>query len=309
MARRGISGWGVDESGGSIFASRRDIVAAAPKRRAYSSKRDNGTVVVIGGSEAFSGAPALASNSAYSTLAAMRVGAGYAVAYVPKSVLDVNRETSPSVIVKPLKGRNLSAADLPALKAAVDGADSVVVGPGIGRSVSALVAAAKIAAYASRADVKTVIDADAIHAVALHKPKLGASCLITPNDSEFARLSGRKPDPKSLPKRTEAAIALALRLGTSILLKGHETVVTDGRRTKVVRSRSSSLATMGTGDVLSGIIAGYAASGSEVFTAGVAGAYLHSRIGDLLYSEMGNHIIASDVVDAIPRALKRIGRD
>ena len=80
--------------------------------------------------------------------------------------------------------------------------------------------------------------------------------------------------------------------------------MTDGKVAKIVESESATLATMGTGDVLSGIIGGYAAAGATAFEAAVAGAYLNSRIGDLLAMEKGNHILASDIVDKIPRLIK-----
>ena len=93
-----------------------------------------------------------------------------------------------------------------------------------------------------------------------------------------------------------------------MLLKGHETVVTDGKRTKIIRAKSSALAVMGTGDVLSGMIGAYAAKNNDLFVAGVAGAYLHAMIGDALYKEKGNHILASDVVDGIPKILKKFDK-
>lgn len=93
-----------------------------------------------------------------------------------------------------------------------------------------------------------------------------------------------------------------------MLLKGHETVVTDGKRIRVNRARTSALATMGTGDVLAGMIAGYAATGADIFDAALAGAYLHSRIGDELAKRMGSHIISIDVVESIPSILKRFDK-
>jgi NAD(P)H-hydrate epimerase len=228
------------------------------------------------------------------------------VAFVPKSILNVNRATSPSVIVKPMKGAHLSKSDSVVLRAEMRKSDSVVIGPGIGRNSATLSAAAALISHASRSGIRIVIDADALAAVARHRPELGPQCVLTPNDSEFLMLSGKRIDRRDLAKRIAGAVALARKLHTNILLKGHETVITDGRRVKVVRSRTAALATMGTGDVLSGIIAGYAARSEDLFSAAVAGAYLHSAIGDALYRRKGNHIIASDVVDYIPRAMRRI---
>ena len=108
--------------------------------------------------------------------------------------------------------------------------------------------------------------------------------------------------------RIDAVKKLASRLGANVLLKGHVTIISDGRRVKLVESRTATLATMGTGDVLSGIIGGYMTRNGNAFVSAVAGAYLQARIGDLLYKEKGYHAIATDALDYIPRILKKYDR-
>jgi NAD(P)H-hydrate epimerase len=108
--------------------------------------------------------------------------------------------------------------------------------------------------------------------------------------------------------RVNAVKKLANRLGTNVLLKGHVTIISDGRRVKLVEPKTATLATMGTGDVLSGIIGGYMTLNKDVFLSAVAGAYLHARIGDLLYREKGYHAIAADVLEYIPKMLKGFDR-
>lgn len=151
-----------------------------------------------------------------------------------------------------------------------------------------------------------VIDADAILTVASLHRKLGMGVVLTPNDHEFRRLSKAPLIDRGM--RIEAAKRLAARLDCVVLLKGHVSIVTDGRSVKLVEPRTAALATMGTGDVLSGIIGGYLTLNGNAFVSAVAGAYLHARIGDLLYREKGYHILASDVVEYIPRVLKRFDR-
>jgi len=135
--------------------------------------------------------------------------------------------------------------------------------------------------------------------------KLGSNALITPNTFEFKIFYKRRLGDDIVP-RMAASMEVAKRLGTNVLLKGHETVVTDGKRCKIIRARSSALATMGTGDVLAGMISGFAVNGNDLFVAAVAGAYANSLIGDILYKNKGNHIIATDVVEAIPKVLKDV---
>ncbi len=283
-----------------------DLVRAAIRRKPFGSKNDSGVALVVGGCGDFHGAPVLAMRSASNTLAALRVGAGYAMLYVPQSILAAARALSPDLIVRPLGKRDIGQSSPSDLKAALLRTDSLAIGMGIGRDARALKAASVIISRAASLGKGIVIDADAIYCVRLLKT-LGKETILTPQDREFAQLCGSAP-PASLPKRIRAAKALARSLSACVLLKGHNTIITDGIRVKVVYSRSATLATMGTGDVLSGIIAGYLAIGNGAFSAAVAGAYLHSRIGDLLMLKKGNHAIASDVVDEIPGMLKGFDR-
>jgi hydroxyethylthiazole kinase-like uncharacterized protein yjeF len=289
---------------GFALANQNDLRFAAPTRKLYSSKHDNGNVAIIGGSDEIHGAPVLASNAAYSMLAALRVGTGYVTGYVPRSILKEVRCLSPDTIIRPLKGSNLSPSDVVGIIKGIGHSDSIVLGSGIGKRKETMKAVIRLVDYAKGNGKRMVIDADGIHALSLHQ-RLSMNFIITPNGSEFQALFKKRLDEKNLSGRIKAAIAVSRLLNCNILLKGHETVITDGRRTKIVRSKSSSLATMGTGDVLAGIIGAFAANNKNMFTVGVAGAYLHSRIGDLLYKEKGNHILATDVIDYIPKILKK----
>ncbi len=285
-----------------------DIRRASVPRDMGSGKLDHGKVMVVGGSHEFHGAPSLASNAAQNLLAAMRTGAGYAVAYVPKGIADVNRKLSASIIVRGLPGDDITARNLPVLKDAAAHFDSVVVGIGAGRSAGTLSALYELISYLGRAGKVAVVDADATYAVHWKGRHLSANTIITPNDKEFALLYGRNVRKSGTSSRVAAAVALSNSMGCVVLLKGHETIITDGRRAKLVRSRHAALAVMGTGDVLSGIIGGFTAMTKDPFASAVAGAYLHSLIGDRLYSKKGNHIIASDVVEYIPRIMRRFDR-
>ncbi len=290
------------------LASSKDLRLASRKRDLYSSKRDNGKVMIVGGSEDYHGAPALALTAAYSLLGALRIGIGYAVAYVPRSVLTANRSVSADIIVKPTSGNNLNLNDIPMLKKGIDSSDCLVIGMGIGRSAKTLLAASKLVSCACTKRKRIVIDADAIRAIKRHKVKLNKDVVITPNDSEFRLFYGKVLGKMDLNSRIAASITVSKSLNCNVLLKGHKTIVTDGKRTKVISSRSTALAVMGTGDVLAGIIGGFASKNDDMFIAAVAGAYLHRTIGDALYKNRGTHILASDVVDYIPKVLKRFDK-
>lgn len=291
-----------------LFAGQGDLYLASRPKGPYSSKKDNGTVLIIGGSETFHGAPVMASNAAYSTLASLRIGAGYAVTYVPKGIIGAVRILSPNLIVKPMHGDMLGADDLMDLERAAERADSVVIGTGMGRSSESLNTAAELISILLRSRKRIIADADAIYAVGLIKRRPGMNLILTPHDREFLRLTGIRLRRRDTVHRARSAMKAARVIGSVILLKGHDTVVTDGHRVKIIRSKTAALATMGTGDVLSGIIGGFAARNADAFVSAVAGAYLHSQIGDLLFREKGYHIIANDVVEAIPAMLKEFDR-
>ncbi|MDE1856179.1 MAG: NAD(P)H-hydrate dehydratase [Candidatus Micrarchaeota archaeon] len=285
-----------------------ELIEAAQPRGLYSSKRDNGRTLIIGGSERFHGAPIHAALSAYTTLAALRIGIGYAVTCVPKYAAPMVKAASPNLIVDKFAGDSLSMVDTEMLKEEIGKAQSVVLGPGIGKSDQSLHAAAELIKYSVSKRKRIIIDADAIFAMKYLK-KLNSNVLLTPNDREFAVLSNAKLDSRNLAKRARAAVSVAKKLGATIILKGHESVITDGKRLKFARAESAALATMGTGDILSGILGGYAALNDDMFVVGAAGACLLAKLGDELYRQKGDHGIAADLVELIPDILKKFDKN
>ncbi len=294
---------------GRKIANGTDLRIATIPRKIYGSKRDNGSVVIIGGSSAYHGAPVLASLAVSQSLASLRIGVGYVVLYVPESILDAARKLSPDVIIRQFGKVNIGEGRLKDISESLEKADVVIIGPGIGREKRSLEISARIIDYAIKHDKKVVIDADAIYSLRFLK-KTSPKMLVTPQKYEFEELSGNIPeDEENMEGRIVSAEDAARELGCCVLLKGHETIVTDGDRTRIILPRHSSLAIMGTGDVLSGMIGGYAARGADMFRSGTAAAYLHAKIGDRLYAEKGNHILASDVVDTIPEIIKKYDKE
>ncbi|MEM3838982.1 MAG: NAD(P)H-hydrate dehydratase [Candidatus Micrarchaeaceae archaeon] len=282
------------------FSSAADLRTAVQAKSIYSNKISRGVLAVVAGSSEYHGAPSLA------TLAALRVGAGYVTAFVPKAVEYIVRMQSPAVVVSALGNKNIVFNER--IRKAIERSDAVAIGPGIVAKGSAKAETAKILDFCFSACKKTVIDAGALRSIRETKMKPNLNAVLTPHDSEFEFVSGIRISGKGLDERIEAAVKLALRLNAVILLKGHETVITDGSKVKINRSRFMALSTMGSGDVLTGIIAGFAATGASAFQAAVAGAYLHSAIGDMLSRRMGNHIISTDIVESIPQVLKRFDK-
>jgi len=259
--------------------------------------------LIIAGSAEFHGAPVLAATAAQSTLATLRVGAGYAVLYMPNTVKAIAQKISPNLIVRGFGNKNIGEGQFEDIKKEIEKADAVAIGMGIGRAPETLEMAKKIIMYAKEKGKKTVVDADAIYA--LNKTtKLGSNIIVTPNDHEFEFLNG-KATGKEIEERAKQAVDLAGKISVNIVLKGHTSIITNGSIVKLNKAETAALATMGTGDVLSGIIAGYAATGASAFDSAVAGVYLHAHIGDSIAKIKGNHILASDIVEQIPYFIKQ----
>ncbi|MDE1823377.1 MAG: NAD(P)H-hydrate dehydratase [Candidatus Micrarchaeota archaeon] len=283
------------------LASEADLSLASAPRSVFSDKATRGIVLVIGGSDRLYGAPVLASKAAYNSLAALRTASGYAKTYVPRDILALTRGFSPNMVVNALGSKSIVFNS--AIKREIEKSDAIAIGMGIGRKSAALRAAYSIIKHGMAKGKKMIVDADAIGSV--KGRKLSKDVVITPHEKEFLRLSGLTVSKTDIKDRAAKAMTVSRKLNANVLLKGHYTIITDGTRAKVSIPKAAALATMGTGDVLSGMIAAFASAGAPVYEAAVAGAYLHGRIGDLLFEAKGNHVIASDVIDMIPSVLKK----
>jgi NAD(P)H-hydrate epimerase len=242
------------------------------------------------------GAPVLAGT------AALRMGAGLVQLAVPRAILASALSITPELI-----GIGLGkAAAMGELMEAAERADTVVIGPGLGRSAEAVARVKRLV----RLDKPMVIDADALNILA-QKPrwptKFNARAVLTPHPGEMGRLGkfiGVKEIPTDDDGRTRVAAALARHVGQVVLLKGHRTVVSDGRRVYVNQTGDSTLSKAGTGDVLSGVIGCLLGQGVEPFDAACLGAYLHGRAGEETGRRLGRRSpLARDVIDALPAVI------
>jgi NAD(P)H-hydrate epimerase len=153
-----------------------------------------------------------------------------------------------------------------------------------------------------------VLDADALNALADNTSVLGdssAPLVLTPHPGEFARLL-QSDVPSVQAHRQEMAVKFAATHGVVLVLKGHATIVTDGRRVYVNATGNPGMATGGTGDVLTGLIAALLAQGLDGFAAAELGVYAHGVAGDLARDYLGEvSLIASDLLDYLPRVMNR----
>jgi ADP-dependent NAD(P)H-hydrate dehydratase / NAD(P)H-hydrate epimerase len=276
------------------------VLGLLPRREASSTKFSSGNVLVVGGSRGLTGAVCLAAS------AAIRAGAGYATVAVPASLEPIFEEKLTEVMSKALpdSGGNLAAEALDPVLRACERADAVVLGPGLGKDPGAASLAVELAA---RVDKPLVIDADGLNALAGGLERLsgrGAATILTPHAGELARLLGTKSGGVSA-ARLRSARDAASRSGAVVVLKGDDTLVVDQDVVGINAVSAPALATAGTGDVLAGCVAALIARGVQPFAAACAAVLAHARAGNLAAVDVGpESVIASDVIEALPRGLE-----
>ncbi|MBV8445916.1 MAG: NAD(P)H-hydrate dehydratase [Candidatus Dormibacteraeota bacterium] len=277
-----------------------------PERTATANKGTFGRVLVVAGSRGFTGAPQLAARGA------ARAGAGLVTVAVPESIHAVVAAGCLEVMPAPLPDGGsgvLSRDALDPLHGLLTHATSLVVGPGIGRDAATW---GFLEQVLSSLSCPAVIDADALNlAAAAHFDwrRSPSPLVLTPHPAEMARLTGMSTE-QVQEQRQALARRFAADNGVTLVLKGSETVVAaaDGR-CHVDNHSVVALATGGTGDVLSGVIAAFIAQGLEPFEAAVAGVTVHAHAGLMVQARQGRAgALASDVIEALPRAQERIRR-
>jgi NAD(P)H-hydrate epimerase len=279
-----------------------DVLDVVPRRSERDNKYTAGAVLVVGGSLGLTGAPSLTSE------AALRAGAGIVTACVPASLNLVLEQRLVEVMTRPCADEDgvmtPEAADQ--ILEAAERAGAVALGPGLGRTDGARALAGFLL---DRLDVPVVLDADGLWALAGHLDWVfsrDAPTVLTPHAGELGRLLGR-PSAWVSANRLDAVQAGADDTGSVVLLKGADTLVAaPGRTPVVVDLGSPGLATAGSGDVLTGVVAAFLAKGLEGSLAAVAAAAACGVASDLAAERHGYAgMIARDVVEALSPALSR----
>ncbi len=284
----------------------RVVATVLPQKLDHDHKFSCGRVLVVGGSTGLTGAPCLAAS------AALRAGAGVVTAAVPASLNPVFEQKLTAVMTLALEdgGRGaLNETALPALLEAAARFDCLALGPGLGRDPAT---AALVRRLLAQADMPVVLDADGLGAVA-GRPgtirKRRAATVLTPHAGELGRLLGRPADTVAASALASAREA-ARRTGAVVVLKGANSIITDGSWTLINPSGNPGLATAGSGDVLTGVVASLLARGLEPLAAAAAGVYLHGAAADLAAAE-GNtdNLVSTDLLGFLPRAFAEAGEE
>jgi NAD(P)H-hydrate epimerase len=274
-----------------------------PPRPREAHKGQFGRALIIAGSRGMAGAAVLCAS------AALRGGAGLVRLAVPRELLGVVAAGNPCYMTAPLPEDvhgQLDAAAMLDVFSLAEWSTVVAAGPGLGQgSGVALVVRGLLEQLAT----PLVLDADAINVLGSDSALLrrrSAPLILTPHPGEFARLS-HSSTADIQADRVNLAVRFAADHRLVLVLKGAGTVVTDGRRAYVNTTGNPGMATGGTGDVLTGLIAALLAQGLEAFAAAQLAVFLHGRAGDLAADDLGEvSLIASDLLDFLPRAFRSL---
>jgi NAD(P)H-hydrate epimerase len=278
------------------FAGPGDVSLVTKPRPSESHKGDFGRLLIIGGSETFSGAPTLVAN------AALRTGVDLAYVAAPEKTAYAISSLSPDLITIKLEGKHLNPKNLATIKPYIETSNAIAIGPGLGLNPETEKAVKAIIEAVERTRKPLLLDADGLKAFAKFKRKMKIPFVLTPHAGEYAILTGEKP-PESLTEKALDVQKTATRLNAAILLKGAVDVISDGSRVKLNFTGNPGMTVGGTGDVLSGIVGAFLAQQVQPFEAAVAGAFVNGAAGDFVYAEKGPHMVASDLVNWIPHVL------
>jgi len=264
-------------------------------RKASSRKGDNGKVLVVGGSYMYHGAPVL------SSIAALRSGSDLVYTCVPKINAFATRSLSPDLIVIPMADSKLTRGTVNKLLGQVPvDVDSATIGMGLAiQDIEALKLIIK--SLLSR-DVRLSLDASSLVREIIPLIE-GQNVVVTPHEGEFKRLFGDSPGNKKTEK-IRSCQKFAKKHSITVLLKGKDDVITNGH-TSFVNSTSTSCMTVGgTGDILSGLTAGFLSRNKNTLESVCSATFVNGMAGKILQKEFGNHILASDILYVLPKVLK-----
>lgn len=276
--------------------ARKKVKKLLPKREQDFHKGDAGRILLLCGSEGYTGAAALAA------MGALRSGAGLVFLGVPKAIYQIEAIKLNETIVFPLDDLDgmLSPTSVNKIDSLLGKMDAVLIGPGLGISSGT----EKVATYVlEKFPGPVVLDADGITVMQKHKDILRGrtgQTIITPHEGEFYRFAGKKAE-----NRQAAACELANQVNAIVVLKGHRTIVTDGKDVYINTTGNPGMAVGGSGDVLAGMITSLIGQGMIPFQAAQCAVWLHGAAGDICARKMGQYgMLPSDMLNVLPRLMK-----
>ncbi|MFQ6025086.1 MAG: NAD(P)H-hydrate dehydratase [Nitrosopumilaceae archaeon] len=272
-----------------------DVRKFVPPRQVSSRKGENGKVLVVGGGYLYHGAPILAS------VAALRCGTDLVYTCVPKINVQATRAISPNLIVIPLVDSKLTRGAVRKLLGIVPKElDSATIGMGL--SIKDVETLKLLINELLDRDVRLSLDASALIPGVLSM-LANKNVVVTPHVGEFKRLFGSLL-PESKKERISLVEKHAKESAVTILLKGETDIVSDGRKTFLNIKKIPAMTVGGTGDVLSGLVAGMLAKNRNTIESATAAVYFNGMAGKLAQKKYGLHMVATDLLEFIPAVMK-----
>ena len=270
-----------------------------PARKSTSRKGDNGIVLVVGGSYIYHGAPIL------SSLAALRCGTDLVYTSVPKINVAPTRAISPNLIVIPLVDQKLTRGAVNKLVGAIPrNLDSATIGMGL--AIQEKNALLNLVKSLLDRDVRLSLDASALIPDVL--PLLeNKNVVVTPHAGEFKRLFGQTV-PSSKNERIKLVEKSAKKYGITVLLKGSTDVISNGSDTFLYSKKIPAMTVGGTGDVLSGLVAGFLSKNRNTLESAAAATFINGLAGKAAQKKLGLHITSMDVLEEMPFVMKTFDR-
>lgn len=278
-----------------------EVLKHFPKRPQDSHKGTFGHILNISGSKAYTGAAIL------SSLSALKIGAGYVTLATVEDAANITHSFSPdipTIELKQTESGTISSDNTNSVIGLSKNFDVISIGSGLGRNEET----ARFATEFIKENQKPiVIDADGLNSLSeIGIEKIGGNSVITPHPKELSRLID-VPVEIILSDRKYYAVETAKSLETIVVLKGHNTVVTDGKSVYINESGCSALAKAGSGDILTGMITGLMSQNTNPLFATILGVYLHGLTGDIAAESLTEYsVLASDLLNFIPNAIKKI---
>lgn len=272
------------------------VLDVLPDRSPWAHKGDFGRVMLLCGSRGYTGAAVL------SAMGCLRSGAGLVYLAVPECIYTIAAVKMTEAIVVPLpcKGDTFNVAAVDALLPYLEKMDAVLVGPGLGQSEGTM---AVLKTVMERYSGPVVVDADGINLLSRHKYLMRertAPTILTPHEGEYQRL-----DRAVGAERLAAAVDFAKEFGCIMVLKGHETLTTDGIHCYRNTTGNPGMAVGGSGDVLAGMIAGFLGQGIAPLEAAAVAVWLHGAAGDKAAQRLGQYaMLPTDLLEDLPRLMK-----
>ncbi|MFB6179398.1 MAG: NAD(P)H-hydrate dehydratase [Halorientalis sp.] len=269
-----------------LFVERGDLLRLS--RDPQSHKGDHGEVLIVGGGP-YTGAPALAAQSAF------RAGADLVRVACPDSVAKEIQSFEEGIIMRPFAGEMLRPANVDELLDRAVEHDVVVFGPGLGNAKGTLTA---VEEFLAEFDGRAVVDADALQVVS--DADTDATLLCTPHQGELRKMGGETT--ADWRERDDLVTEFAAEIEHTLLVKGAYDVISDGETTRVNRTGNPGMTVGGTGDVLAGA-AGALLCTQDPIDAGAVAAYANGRAGDIVVEDRGFGLTATDLLAELPTAL------